>query len=147
MIEEAIVIDIDSQGTKVRMIKTSGCLSCKMDNDDACYHEKQYGTRILYADNNVGAVVGDMVVIEIESAKMIKYSFLIYLLPIVFLFVGIGLGSWIASMNPQLGKADNVSAIIGFLTMGLSIMVLFFFLRRADKRGDMNAVITKKTKF
>ncbi len=147
MLEDAIVIDIDNQGTKVRMIRTSDCLSCKMDKDDVCYHEKQYGTRILYADNNVGAVLGDMVVIEIESAKMIKYSFLIYLLPVIFLFAGIGLGSWIASMNPQLGKADNVSAVTGFLTMGLSILVLFFFLRRADRKGDMNAVIKKKTIF
>lgn len=144
MIEDAIVIDIDDQGTKVRMIRTSDCLSCKMDNEDACYHEKQYGTRILYADNNVEAVVGDMVTIEIESSKMIKYSFLIYLLPIIFLFVGIGIGSWVSSMNPQLGKADNVAAIIGFLTMGLSMFILFFFLKRGDKAGDMNAIIKKK---
>jgi sigma-E factor negative regulatory protein RseC len=144
MIEDAIVIDIDNKGTKVRMIRTGDCLSCKMDKDDVCYHEKQYGARILYADNNVGAEVGDMVSIEISSGKLMKYSFLIYLLPIFFLFIGIGIGSKIAAMNPALGKADNVAAVVGFLTMGLSIFILFFFLRRADRAGDMNAVIRRK---
>ncbi|MFH1994906.1 MAG: SoxR reducing system RseC family protein [Nitrospinota bacterium] len=144
MIEDAIVIDIDEKGTKVRMIRTNDCLSCKTTSKDSCYHEQQYGLRSLYADNNVAAEVGDMVTIEIAPAKMIKYSFLIYVLPIVFLFIGIGIGSWISSMNPQLGKADNISAIIGFLTMGLSIFILFFFLRKADRAGDMNAIISKK---
>ena len=77
---------ISSNLAQVEIQRQGGCgkcSACKILND---------GTFGLETVNNIGAKVGDMVLLEISSSNITKASALVYLLPIALLLIGYFMG-------------------------------------------------------
>ncbi len=77
------------------------CASCKA----GCEAKEQ----ICVAENTIGAKVGDRVIVEMDSKKVLKSAFLVYILPIlVFLTV------LVTSLENNVGEGKSaVIALVG----------------------------------
>ena len=74
------------------------------------------------AINRIGAMVGDGVMIQIETRPFLKTTFLLYLFPIFCMILGAVLGE---NLAPQLGfDTSALSAILGFGCFFLSMWVV-----------------------
>ena len=82
------------------------------------------------AINEAGAQIGDRIVLSIETASLLKASFLLYVFPILLMIAGAFIGQKTAPMfdiDPSL-----FSAVIGFLFFFIS----FWFVK---SRGNTMA--------
>ena len=80
--------------------------------------------------NDIGAQVGDRVLIEMRSQALYKAAFLVYTIPLVALIIGFTLGqsmgrSW--GMGPQ--PAELVGIGIGFILLVFTFLALRWFDR------------------
>jgi len=97
--EKARVVAVKADIALVEAERRSSCDSCSANN--AC------GTGVisrvlgrkhtrLEALNTVGAQVGDEVVVAIEDKVLVRSSFMVYTMPLLFMFLGGGAGQMIS---------------------------------------------------
>ena len=77
--------------------------------------------------NPIGAQVGQVVKITMDTRKLLSASFLMYLLPILGLITGVALGQGAAL---RLNLAQGRGADLAGLALGLFIMALIFAFAR-----------------
>lgn len=106
-----------------------GCGALTRKGDELCDDH-----RYIKVKNSIGANVGDPVNIEFQTAKMLKTSAILYLLPLVMLVIGIFAGNYI--------QGDNPNDLISFASGILLLAVLFFVLNNIDKNKDKDELIT-----
>ncbi|OPX91521.1 MAG: SoxR reducing system protein RseC [Pelotomaculum sp. PtaB.Bin117] len=87
---EGIIIALDGKIAKVRAGRHSDCDSC-----GACPGDK---AAVMDVYNRVDAKVGQRVIIEIPEANMLKAAFVVYLLPLITIFMGYLIGVWISGV-------------------------------------------------
>lgn len=88
---------------------------------------------VVEVENIVGARVGQIVKITVESKKLLFASFVVYLVPVLFLILGIALGPWLVEVS-GLAPGARSGDLVG-LGAGLALMVVvFFFIRQWDKK-------------
>ncbi len=133
MKEVAFVEKITGDRALVSVAKKSACgekcASCK----GGCVP----GERKLWAKNNMGAEVGDRVVLELDSSRVIYAAFLAYILPVVvFLAVFMALDGFIYS--------ELLLAVIAFLAAGAAV----FLVRKINDKSKEKYMpqITKITR-
>ncbi|MCG2754052.1 MAG: SoxR reducing system RseC family protein [Desulfobacteraceae bacterium] len=120
--EEGIVIKVDSSTAWVKCTKSAACESCSakgfcdtMGGDN--------NTVEIEAINAVGAKVNDRVTISFETSSLLKVSFLVYVIPVLFLILGVIIGDKIA---PILNYDQTIfSVLVGFLFL----VAAFFFVK------------------
>ena len=94
------------------------CASCKA----GCEAREQ----VCVAENRIGANVGDRVLIEIESTKVLKSAFLVYILPIlVFLTVFIAVS--------EVGGNELYSALASVFASGVVFLGVTAYAKRHKK--------------
>jgi len=71
------------------------------------------------ADNRAEAAVGDSVVLELSDQQVLKAAFLIYIVPVLFLFLGVGLGT-------ALELTETQALMMGLLGLVSSFLLLKF---------------------
>ena len=87
--EEGVVIKIGGQAKQIAWVKTvqsSACKSCSARH--SCNPGTQGKEREVEALNLVGAKVGDLIQISIETGPLLKATFLLYIFPIICLMFG-----------------------------------------------------------
>lgn len=119
MREEGIVIKASGDLCEVSVRRKTACgencASCKA----TCGAREQ----ICVAKNILGAVVGDRVVIEMDSQKVLKSAFLVYILPVLVFLV-------IFAIISENGGSQLVSALCSVV----AAIVVFVWLRFYDKK-------------
>ena len=78
--------------------------------------------------NNVGAKVGDLVVIGFKGSALLKLSFLLYVFPIICMLIGAIIGQKIALAHSY--KESLLSPAFGFAFF----IVAFFIIRARGKQ-------------
>ena len=123
--ERGKVIRIDGTGaeakTWVQVERSSACNGCKDKNKCSVHSGAQSEVAAI---NKVGAFVGDTVEIAMQSSVFLKTSFLVYIIPVVMLLVGAGIGAAIAD---KFGFDSNVSSVacgLGFMSCTFIILML-----------------------
>lgn len=118
------VTEISDTKVKVVITRHSSCESC-----GACgIGAKPEMDFIL--NNDIGAQVGDRVVIELRSKALLRAAFLVYAIPLAALIVGFLLGQRIGASG---GMAPAQAELTG-IGSGLLFMILaFLVLRRLDR--------------
>lgn len=119
---KATVISIDGEFATVEAERTSACEGCHKAEEGGCSvcslmgSDRKIATR---AYNPVRAKVGDRVLIESKSARMLWYGVLVFILPIVVALLAWG----IASQFTENIVAPAISAFAGFalVLIGVSI--------------------------
>lgn len=100
--EEGIVTAIPSLTTAmVKTTRSGACKSCSARH--SCSPQDNNLETLVEVINPVQAQVGDRILLNIDSASLLKASFLIYVFPILCMLAGAGLGQWagtVSSLNP-----------------------------------------------
>jgi sigma-E factor negative regulatory protein RseC len=76
---------------EVQLASGEGCRTC------SCRCQESGTAKTVEAANEIGAVLGERVEVEISSSKLLGAFLLIYILPLLFLLAGYGMFSLIAS--------------------------------------------------
>ena len=126
--ERGIVIKIDSTTAWVKTTRTSACKTCSAKS--SCNVVESGKEMEVQAINEAGAQVGDRIIISIETASLLKASFLLYVFPILLMIAGAVIGQ---KAGPLLDIDPSAfSAIVAFLFFFIS----FWFVK---SRGNQMA--------
>ncbi len=137
--EEGIVTKTNSHTAWVKTTKTSACESCAAKS--SCTVLGGGKEMEVEAINNAGAKVGEKVVISFESAPLLKATFMLYVLPILFLLVGAFIGDTLA---PSFDMDRSLcSLLMGLLFFVVSIK---FVKSKGNKLAKTDAYRPKITK-
>ena len=121
---------VNADGTaQVLVIRESAC-SGDCHKCSGCGAAKE--AIVLTADNPIGAITGDMVKIQSETAPVLKAAVVLYMLPLVLFFVGYGLGA-------ALGFSGG---LFGGLAFGFSIVLIVLYDRKMQKQDNTIYTIT-----
>ena len=136
--EEGFVIKLESATTaRVKTHKKSACKGCASRNScNAMGNEME-----VEALNPAGAQVGDRILLRVETASFLKATFLLYLFPIICMFVGAVIGQRYAPLLKF--DASGLSALLGFLFFFVSILFVKF---QGNRMAAQNAYRPKIVK-
>jgi len=129
--EEGIVTAVTSTTAWVKTNRSSGCKHCSARH--SCQPQENQET-VVEVENPVHARVGDRILLNVETAALLKASFLIYVFPILCMIVGAGLGQGagvVAGLNPA--WTSPVVAIIFF------VGALFFMKSKGNRLAQSAA--------
>ncbi len=85
-------------------------------------------TLTVVTKNNVGAKAGDLVEIKAKPQKILKYTFIVYMVPFIMLLIGIFLG---INYFQSIGSANY--EMLGFGVGMLFLAISFVIIRLLDK--------------
>ncbi len=119
MKEKFEVIEIENKTMVLKVNRSGGCTGCSASG--AC------GTGILanYFDHysvfnkplQEGVAIGDIVTLEISAAELFWRAFQLYIVPLLALFVGTGVGSVYFPVNELWQISFGFSGFIGTLIL------------------------------
>ena len=139
MEELGVVVEVKEDGAVVRMMRAGSCEGCSAGG--SC--KAVSGDRLLIASNPVGAKPGQHVEIKIEGGAFLKASFLVYMVPIIFLFIGAALGG---NFGPRIYggmSVDYWQALAGAAFLALSIVAVRLYDKKVKNNSMLKPVITK----
>lgn len=111
MLDQGRVVKVERDLAGVEFAQSSACAKC-----GAC-HQAASGKMITEAENLIGARVGDLVEVEISQAALTYFPLIAFGTPILFLFLGLILGSLIS---------EKIGIVLGivFLVVGFGVVRL-----------------------
>ncbi len=122
----------------VRTTRSSACASCS--SKDAC--QGGGGKEMeVEAINSADAQVGDRIVLNIQTASLLKATFLLYVFPILALIAGAVLGQAVGVMRGA--DPSGLSALFGFLFFGVAFIVIRITGRRLSTNASYQPEIIK----
>ena len=131
MTEQGVVLKVNDKFAKVRVGRNSACASC-----GKCGMTERQKHIDFFASNEIGAVVGDTVNLEIPETNSAKFALVAYCLPLIpalaLLFVAIGL-KW----------ADWLAAILFFVGLAVGFAVVAV-IDKARKHKWMETPVIKE---
>jgi sigma-E factor negative regulatory protein RseC len=139
--EEGVVIKIGaSAGTAwVKTIRSSACDSCSSRH--ACHAEESGKEMEVEAKNTAGAQVGDRILLNINSACLLKATFLLYIFPVLAMFVGALIGQAVAEKQGM--DVSALSALFAFLFFGLAFLLIRIIDRHLSRNASYRPEIIK----
>jgi len=135
--EKGVIEKASSRKAVVRVQRSSACDSC--ESRQAC--EVRNKDMLVEVTNSLDAKPGDTVEISVPAGSLLRFSLLVYFLPVLALIAGaLAGGAWSHSLkiNPTLA-----SIICGALAMSISFLVLRAVDRSVGKRKDIAPRMTR----
>lgn len=127
MIEtEAVVVKIEHDVAYVQAERKSSCSGCSESSCGTSVLANFFGqkTPLYRASNEVGAKVGDRVVVGMNESALFKGTLLLYLFPLLLLFVGAVAGSALAVSADVKDGYSVAGAFIGLAAGFLGLKFL-----------------------
>ena len=129
MTQNGKVISVEGEKAKVVVMRRSACEGCKQKTlcagvSDGCADGKPVEAVVK---NTVGACVGDEVVLESSSMRVLGMTFAVFVLPILVAFAAYA----VASSFLQL-KAVYIISVISFV---VPLVLLCYLLNRSVKKN------------
>lgn len=133
MKQSAKVIEVKDELAIVEVSRTTICEGChKHEGGSACSACLTFGDRKASAKalNKIGASVGDRVIVEASSQRIIVYSAIIFFLPIL-----------LAILVYLLTAANEYSILYTLVTFAVSFLLACVVLEKsAKKKPDLTVV-------
>lgn len=123
MTQDAIVTRCMAGGMAEVVVTRGTACGSNCGNCESCIFQSELKT---LAKNRIGARPGQRVVIESKSSKIYKAAMLVYILPIILVFVGYALAS-------AAGGSEGVCVAASFLGLLLGAALLVLSQRRRNK--------------
>lgn len=127
MAEIGVVIKETSDYVTVKLERKEACAKCR-----ACTAGMTSKDMIIEAENRCRAKSGDYVKISLEQSNFLQAVFIMYTVPLIFLFVGLGVGYGIGHVL-QFGNTELLAIVCGF-----TLLAIAFFLIRANEEKWKN---------
>jgi sigma-E factor negative regulatory protein RseC len=122
--EQGLVIEVIDDLAKIKVGRHSDCKNC-----GACPGSDSV---VVSAKNKIGAKPGQRVLIEIKETNVLSSAFIVFILPLIALFIGVILGGVIGK---YMGLNVFMFQVIGgIITFALSIIIVKVF----DKANAAN---------
>jgi len=144
MIEtEAVVVKIEHAVAYVQAERKSSCSGCSESSCGTSVLANFFGRKApLYrASNEVGAKVGDRVVVGMNESALFKGTLLLYLFPLLLLFVGAVAGSTLA-VTPDV--KDGYSVAGAFIGLAAGFLGLKFLSSKMGLGRQFQPVILSR---
>ena len=113
MREHGEVIALKDDIVTLKVIKKPECTGCK-----ACFFGKGENSSTVQAKNTVAAKVGEHVYFTVQNNHL-KASLIVYILPIIFMGLGVLLGALLFKKEVFIVLSAAVGLVIGFLALFL----------------------------
>lgn len=118
-----IVKEIEGNNAILEVRRASACgASCV-----ACSSSCEVAPHFVTIQNKVDAKPGDIVEILGETKKILKYTFIIYMVPLAFLIMGIAFGNGYFK-----SRGSENFEVLSFLTGIFALAVSFLILKLID---------------
>lgn len=112
----------------------SACTAC----GNCAFGQKK---QIRYeVQNPINAQIGDLVTLEMETKSLLSAVLIIYLLPLINLLIGYGLGSWINS-RLEIWPGEGLAIISGLLFLALTFVLVRILDQRLAKKSNFRPQI------
>lgn len=152
MIEtEAIVVKLENAVAYVQAERKSSCSGCSESNCGTSVLANFLGQKppLYRASNEVGAKVGDRVVVGMNESALFKGTLLLYLFPLLLLFVGAAAGSALALTPDAKDGYSVVGASIGLMAgfLGLKFFSARFGLGKRFQPVILSLVANAPVRF
>lgn len=140
--EEGVVFKMGEPGAGTAWVKTTRTSACKAcSSRHACQVEGSGKEMEVEAINSADARVGDRIILNIETASLLKATFLLYVFPILAMIAGALLGQTVGVMKGL--DPSGLSALFGFLFFGLAFIVIRITGRHLSKNASYRPEIIK----
>jgi len=134
-IEKGIVEKVEKGFAYVRAQRKSACASCASRSHCSGLHDGG-NYMLVKTSNQLQAPKGALVSFQIDSATLLKYTFIIYIVPVL----GLLLGALSAGRLATLIGMNNTLALIVFTLCGLGLAVCFSRSIIRRKRADAELI-------
>ncbi len=122
---------------ELEFTRASGCGNCK-----GCAGGCETKSHIVTIENSLDAKVGDFVELRGESKSIMKYMFVIYMIPFTFFIAGILIGnSYFKGTGSE--NYELLSFGSGILALFMSFVVVRLIDRRVARSGKATMVMTR----
>lgn len=138
MQQVGIVREIIGRDVILEVRRASACGASCNSCSSACEVEPHF----LTMSNKVNAKIGDIVEIQGEARKILKYTFVIYIVPLVFLIFGIAMGN-IYFKGKGFENYELLSFLAGIFSLSISLLILKKVDKNVAKNGEVILTITK----
>lgn len=127
MTQDAIVTKtLPENMAEVVVSRTTACGS-NCGNCESCIFQNEIKT---LAHNLIGARAGQKVIIESRSSVIYGAAFFVYIMPIIFFFIGYALAY-------SMGLSEGLCVAVSFLTLILSAAFIVYSERRKKKEDKL----------
>ncbi|MCT8976006.1 SoxR reducing system RseC family protein [Clostridium sp. CX1] len=130
---EGIVIEVSGKIAKVKSSRHGDCKNC-----GACPGDN---AAVLDVENSLGAKPGQRVLFEIKEENMLKAAFVVYILPLIAIFLGVLLGGWISEETGGSLRLFQIGG--GIIAFILAFIYIKVFDKLAHNNEKMKPVITR----
>ena len=137
-----VIVSVNKDYSQIKLLRHTACGNC-----GACQLGDDQKDVMLLAKNDVRAEVGDMVEVSMGTSGVLSAAFIMYMIPLMALFVGLTLGiNLLGKMNYQ-GNIEMLSAGIGLALMALTFFIIKLndqkFLKSDKYTAHIEAIVQK----
>ncbi len=137
MKETGRVTKIVKEGiAKVEFKSSSACAKCGRCSMGVS------GEAFIEAANKVGAHVGDRV--EVEISSVVSSSFIVYILPVIFIVLGYFIGVQVYPLEPFKISMESLGIAFALIFLFISFILLRVYDLIISKKGRPCAEIVRK---
>ncbi|MFQ5560280.1 MAG: SoxR reducing system RseC family protein [Nitrospinota bacterium] len=130
MVEEGVVVGEKGGYLLVEKKRAPTCSGCSQNKFCATAGSEE--KVVVMVENPVGACKGDRVEFSIESTRLLRSAFWVYLLPVSMLVAGSAFGELLSSKKPDVFRPDFFPILFGALFFLISML----WLRRYNKKVE-----------
>lgn len=134
MYKNGTVISTTDQFAVIEVIRSSAC----GDNCASCKGGCKPNGILIKVENSIEAQKGDIVRLEADTINVLKFSSILYLIPLLFLMIGI------IGTSVVFNGSDTFSLVIGGLLLSISL-IMISILTKDSKITFRITTILKKT--
>lgn len=127
-----IIVSQMGEYSKVKLVRHTACGSC-----GACQLGDEQKDILLVAKNTVNAKNGDLVEVSMATNSVLSAAFIMYVIPLVGLFVGLLTGQVLFAGN------DLLTALMGLAVMALAFLIIKLNDKRFLKNEKYTAQVLK----
>ncbi|MDM8544622.1 SoxR reducing system RseC family protein [Desulfococcaceae bacterium HSG9] len=129
--EQGIVTELTDTGAWIKTQKNSACAACSARQSCKTGGGEEAKVEVR---NDVNAHLGDRVVIYFKTTSLLKAAFLLYMVPILGLLAGAGIGQKIAQLYAIQGSLPAV--LVGFSSFAATVL---WVKLRANRLSDQDS--------
>ena len=123
MKQYGFVVSISSDSVVIEVVRSSAC----GDKCGSCGGNCEKKVIKAEVKNRLDAKVGDYIEIEVADKSILKAAMLVYIMPLVLLFVGIWIGYVVGN------SLENINEELTAIVMGIIFMAIsMLFLKKID---------------
>lgn len=133
------IISVDNKVAMIEVKRVSACGEKCGSCSGGCK-----GTGIyIEADNSIEANPGQFVKVDMETNRVMKAAFVVYVLPLIMLVVGIISGLYIHDSLNLVVSSDIFSFGLGFLLMVMAYSIVKVFDKSYKSNNRIRYIITR----